>query len=59
MSNAMIALLVILIGLMGCSENNPPRDHVWKSQQKASEKAKGAEAQIREAFDRRKKESDD
>ncbi len=60
MKHTFITLAVVLTSIAGCSDKKEePKDHLWKSQQRAIEKAKEAEEQIKQAFERRKKQVDD
>lgn len=57
---APLVLIAAVLLLSGCSDREAAerakRDHVWKSQTRAIEKARGAEEEIRKAFERRDRE---
>ncbi|GAB4360226.1 MAG: hypothetical protein Kow006_29970 [Gammaproteobacteria bacterium] len=59
MKRCIPVMIALLLPLAGCSGERDADDHAWKGQERAIDKARQAEEQIRQAFERRRREADD
>ncbi len=59
MKNPLTIFLIIILNICGCSDNNDTqekKDHVWKEQTEAIEKAKAVEGMLRDSAEEQRRQ---